>query len=676
MENIRQMKSWLAFWRTYLGATIIICIVGLWRLNLVSQGYISLLHSNWTYFWAAPFGVVILLFMLLWSKYPQRWFSAPPKQVARPAGVLALICLLVFLVVPVLFTSVILYPGYMALSRRIGSVQLAVGLRIFSSAVGYISVRVLLFFGFLTLGMICAKIVWKRLPWSSVFILSLLANAGVYSLAVVFSAVNNYPFSLGWSEVSRYYGASLFFAQRLYGQLEPLPALHPTWHLLLTVPYFFGNLPIWIHRFWQALLQFALTFATGIVLTLRLGLRKRLVFWGVVIWAFLFLSQEQVLFSLLVSVIIIFGWVNPHKFWYATLLVLLASIWAGLSRINWFPVPGILAAVLYFLEISYGDSKSWAHYLWKPATWFFVGTAVAFGVNSLYNSWSGNFIKGGQFASSLTSDLLWNRLLPNSTYPMGILLAAFLASAPLVLIIVLALRRHGETIHPLRLAGIFTAMTVLLLGGLVVSVKIGGGADLHNLDAFFVLLMLVGSYFYLRRWAPETSEALSALTFHPVVLIFAVVIPVWFILQSGGPLFEWDQTTAIQAVNGIRVQTEQVTQKHGEVLFISQRQLLALQMVAVPLVPEYEQDYLMEMVMSHNHAYLNRFQADLQAHRFGMIVSDSYTGSIQKSDLAWAAENNLWVQEVVRPLNCYYDVAEEFKDQGIVLYVPRANPCE
>jgi hypothetical protein len=488
--------------------------------------------------------------------------------------------------------------------------------------------------------------------------------------------VNNYPFSLGWSEVSRYYGASLFFAQRLYGQAESLPALHPTWHILLTIPYFFGNLPIWIHRLWQALLQFTLTLATGIVFTRRLGLRKRLIFWGVAIWAFLFLGQEQILFSLLVSVIIIFGWVDPHKFWRTTLLVLLASVWTGLSRINWFPVPGMLAAVLYLLEIPRSASKSWTHYLWKPAVWVLGGTAVAFGVNSLYNLWSGNFIKGGQFASSLTSDLLLNRLLPNGTYPMGILLAVFLAFAPLILIMVLALRGYKETLHPIRLAGIFTALTVLLLGGLVVSVKIGGGANLHNLDAFFVLLMLVGSYFYFRQWAPETPGGLPVLNHRPALLIFAVVIPVWFILQSGGALFKWDHTSAAQAVNGIRIQTEQVALEHGQVLFISQRQMLALKMVAVPLVPEYEQDYLMEMVMSHNLAYLNRFHSDLQAQRFGLIIADSYSDTIQKNGLAWAAENNLWVQEVVRPLNCYYVGREVFKDQGIVLYVPRAVPCK
>jgi hypothetical protein len=327
------------------------------------------------------------------------------------------------------------------------------------------------------------------------------------------------------------------------------------------------------------------------------------------------------------------------------------------------------------LETPYVDSKSWAHYLWKPAAWSVGGTAIAFVSNSLYNLWSGNLIKGGQFASSLSSDKLWYRLLPNATSSLGILLATLLASTPLILIIILTLRRYSKTIHPLRLVGIFSIMTVFLLGGLVVSIKIGGGADLHNLDVFFVTLMLVGGYFYFSRWVTEDSSPLPAWINIPAIIL-ALVVPIWFILQTGSPLLTWNRIEATQTLNSIRFLTEAVAQKHGEVLFISQRQLLALKMVDVPLVPEDEQDYLMEMAMSHNQAYLDRFHADLQAHRFGMIVADSYNGGLQKMDIAWAAENNRWVQEVALPLNCYYEVVNSFASQGIVIYRPRANPCK
>ena len=669
------MKSSLSFWRSLLGATIAIFLVGLWRLILVTRDSISLLHSNWTYFWAIPFGAILFLFALSWTRPGERWFNSFLKATDRPVGFPGVLCGIAFVASLPVLSVLVFYPDYASLTQRV-SMPLAVAVRNLSTAIRFISVRVLLFWGFVLFGMICSKAAWRKLSWLSAFILSILANAAVYCLVVDFSEVNNYPFSLGWSEVSRYYGASLFFAEQLYSRQFPLPALHPTWHLLLTVPYIFGNLPVWVHRLWQACLQLALTLATGIVFTRRLGLRSRVVFWGVVLWAFLFLRQGLIMFSLLPAAIIVLGWVKPHKFWRTTLLVLLASVWAGLSRINWFPVPGMLAGVLYLFEIPCRDSRSWARYLWKPAAWLLGGTILAFGVNSFYNVLSGNSVKGGLFASSLTSDLLWYRFLPNATYPLGILLATILASAPLVLIILLALRRYRQMFHPLRLAGIFTATAILLAGGLMVSIKIGGGSNLHNLDAYFLMLMLGGGYFYFHRWTPESPMDLPASNNFPA-LVLVIVLPIWFILQTGGALFTWDHVMVNEVENTIRARTEQTAQEGGEVLFISQRQLLALKMVDVPLIPTYEQDYLMEMVMSHNQAYLDRFQSDLRQQRFAMIVVEPQYDHLYKRDRSFAEENNLWVLDVSQPLLCYYKMAYPPEtDLDVALYLPRSQPCK
>jgi hypothetical protein len=668
------MKSSLSFWRSLLGATIAIFLVGLWRLILVTRDSISLLHSNWTFVWAIPFGAILFLFALSWMRPGERWFNSFLKATDRPVGFPGVLGCIAFITSLPVLSLLVLYPDYALLAQRVG-MPVAVVVRNFSTAIGFISVRVLLFWGFVLFGMICTKTAWRKFSWLSVFILSILANAVVYCLVVDFSKVNNYPFSLGWSDVSRYYGASLFFAERLYHQQFPLPVLHPTWHLLLTVPYLFGNLPIWVHRLWQACLQLTLTLATGIVFARRLGLRTRFLFWGVVLWAFLFLRQGQFMFSLLPAAIIVLGWVEPRKFWRATLLVLLASIWAGLSRINWFPVPAMLAGMLYLFEIPYRDSRSWVSYIWKPAAWLFGGTILAFSVNSLYNVLSGNNVIGGQFASSLTSELLWYRLLPNATYPLGILLATILASCPLVLIIFLALGRYHKMFHPLRLAGIFFEIVILLVGGLVVSVKIGGGSNIHNLDAYFVMLMLVGGYFYFHRWTPESPMNLPASNNIPA-LVLAIILPIWFILQTGGVFFTWDPVTVNEVEETIRARTEQISEEGGEVLFVSQRQLLALKMVDVPLIPEYEQDYLMEMVMSDNQPYLDQFQSNLRQQRFAMIVIGPQYDHLYTHDRAFAEENNLWVQEVAIPLNCYYEAVEVFTDQAIAIYVPRDQPCK
>jgi hypothetical protein len=658
-----------------LGVTIAIFIVGMWRLILVTKDSISLLHSNWTFFWAIPFAGILFLFVFSWTAPGEKAFTAFLSISDQPVGFLGVLCGIAFIVSLPVLSVLIFYPGYASLAQHL-SVPLALGVRNLSAALQFISVRILFFWGFVIFGMICSKIAWRKLPWLSALVLSVLANAVVYCLVVNFSAVNDYPFSLSWSEVSRYYGASLFFAKEVYGQQFPLPVLHPTWHLLLTIPFFFSTLPIWVHRLWQAILQFAFILLTGIVFTRRLGNRGRLIFWGIVVWAFLFLQQVQIMFSLLPAAIIVLGWAEPHKFWRTTFLVLFASIWAGLSRINWFPVPGMLAGVLYLLEIPFRDSRSWARYFWKPASWLIGGALLAFGVNSLYNVISGNAIKGGQFASSLTSDLLWYRLLPNASYPLGILLATFLASAPVILIIFLTLRRSGKTLHPWRLAGILTAIAILLAGGLVVSIKIGGGSNLHNLDAYFLMLMVCGGYFYFHRWTPETPVHMPTSNKIPA-LALVIMLPIWFILQMGGTLFTWDHALANTAEQTIQAQAEQAAQSGGNVLFISQRQLLTLQEVKVPLIPAYEQDYLMEMAMSHNQAYLSQFQNDLRNQRFAMIVADPQYDHLYGNERGFAAENNVWVLDVSRPLLCYYQSANPpGMDPDISIYIPRSQPCK
>jgi hypothetical protein len=84
------------------------------------------------------------------------------------------------------------------------------------------------------------------------------------------------------------------------------------------------------------------------------------------------------------------------------------------------------------------------------------------------------------------------------------------------------------------------------------------------------------------------------------VIILAIILPVWFILQVGGELFTWSPERVNEVEATIKTRVEQIAQEGREVLFVSQRQLLALTQVDVALILSYEQDDLMEMVMSHN----------------------------------------------------------------------------
>src|SRR5688572_13332426 len=220
---------------------------------------------------------------------------------------------------------------------------------------------------------------------------------------------------------------------------------------------------------------------------------------------FLFLFMGPVYFHLTIPVILVLVGFSHEDNRQTGIVVLLASIWCGWSRLNWYPMPGMIAAVLYLMEVPY-RGKNIFSYLRKPGLWFIVGTLTAYLSQQVYIALSG--IPDSEiFYTSLASDLLWYRLWPNASYFLGILPGALLASLPVWVAIYVVIRARKRDWHPLRLALIFTALLVLFLGGLIVSLKIGGGANLHNMDAYFSLLLIVFAYFVFARYQPEDGAA-------------------------------------------------------------------------------------------------------------------------------------------------------------------------
>jgi hypothetical protein len=658
------VKSQVCFWRAVLGLTVVFALAGMVQMAQAANGYgIQILHSTWIYLFAAISSFVLFVLALLALTWT-RWITL---LLGWPEAVIGLdkwwriIAGFVLVALPCIFSIAVLHP-YLGKYYFPG-----------------LFTRLALFWCLALTGMFCLRIFKKELFWVGALGVSVLILAVFYRMAVVFSFVSDYPFARGWSEVSRFYGASLFLSQRLYGHKIPLSLLHPAWHLLLTPTYLLGNMPIWVHRLWQAALQVGLTGALGLAVVKRLKLHSRLQIWLTAGWAFLFLMQGPILVHLLFCALIVILGVKPERFWRTTLTVLVASVWAGWCRINWFPVPALMASVIYLLEIPVMNPKRWLAYLWKPVLWFSLGTLVAFASNFLFVNLSGNG-SGGNFASSLTSEKLWYRLLPNFTYPHGVLLDLLLVSAPPILIIFFTLRQASGALHSVRLVGIFGILLILCAGGVVVSTKIGGGSDLHNMDAYLILLLLVAAYLFFDVTTPEHAKAKSFLDYqrpvHLFLTILGLTVPVWFAMQTGQPVFIWDRLQADQELYALKSQAETVSSQGGEVLFISQRQLLALKIVNVPLVPDYEQDSLMEMVMSQNHAYLDRFQSDLQAQRFALIVADEQNIHYYGKKGSFGEENDLWVQNVSIPLLCYYHPASPANEFGVMLYVPNEQPCK
>jgi hypothetical protein len=530
-------------------------------------------------------------------------------------------------------------------------------------------VRFLTFWSFSLLGMWGLKLLHRNLPWLTALLTVVLCQSTLHLLLVYWPRVTDYPFAMGWSETSRFYFPSLFLSEKVYGQEYPWPILHPTLHLLLAPPYLF-DAPLWFHRFWQVAIRYILVGAVVPALMKRLALEGRATRWLVGLWMFLFLFMGPVYFHLTIPVILLllgFSREDDRRTW---IVVILASIWCGWSRLNWYPMPGLIAAVLYLMEVPYRGKTLWS-YLLKPASWFFVGTMTAYLAQRLYIALSG-IPDSGIFYTSLASDLLWYRLLPNASYFLGILPGALLASLPVWIAMYLVIRSRRNDWHPIRLVLIFAALLVLFLGGLVVSLKIGGGANLHNMDAYFSLLLIVFAYFVFARYQPETGGAAQHVPLPWLLVLALIVMPAWSYLQFniGFPAENSPRTQAV--LTELQERIDQVNAQGGEVLFITQRHLISMHMLEnVTLVPEYEREDLMEIAMANDIQHIRQFREVMEDQRFALIIVDPLTYNILSRQRSFAEENNVWVTRIMKQILCNYREEAVFPEDEIALYVPQ-----
>lgn len=552
------------------------------------------------------------------------------------------------------------------------------------------------------------KVAFKT-SWAGGFASALVILGVTYEIFVRFHAVTTYPFSVGWSESSRFYYGSLYFAQSIYGMKVPLSTLHPSRYFLQSLPFLFPNLGLAFSRFWQFFLWIGLTSVTALVLAQRAltsgpppegrGVGVRALFAG---WIFLFLLRVGVYYHLEVMVFVPLLFVSAKHPWRSLAAIIFASAWAGVSRVNWFPVPAMIAIAIYLLEVPVSgkveSSKSplstFYKYLATPALWLVIGLLTAFAAQAAYIPLSGNANNVQAFVSSFVSDKLWYRLWPNDSYPLGIVPAILIVSGPLLVALILATVRYGmvsrpshNNLHPLRWVGLWGMLVVLFAGGLVVSVKIGGGGDLHNMDAYAALIGVIAAWFIGEKVTGEDGQKLQVTASWPVTAV-ALLIPLIFIVPLLSPMQNFNQSANQEAFKQLKGVAEQAGQK-GPVLFITERHLLTFHQIDLPLVPEYENVMLMEMAMSNNQPYLQQFYSDLRNHRFAAIVTGKQNIGITDEG-AFAEENNVWNSRISPYIQCYYEPVVitslvknkvmtnityiEADESRIEFYVPRTTP--
>ena len=294
--------------------------------------------------------------------------------------------------------------------------------------------------------------------------------------------------------------------------------------------------------------------------------------------------------------------------------------------------------------------------------------------------------------------LLWYRLFPNATYGVGILLALLIAIAPTLAILFYLSASRKWVLNTWQKLVIILPLLAFLAVGLVASTKIGGGGDLHNMDMF-----LIGIFFTAvvawenggRQWLGQVAESpLLVKAMLVLVLVIPGIQPLSMLRSFSFPQdLTWlvtltdvsdekflEMVPPQDEVDDIlqNIQREVEARKsQGEVLFLDQRQLMTFGYIKdVPFVPEYEKKMLMNEAMSANAAYFASFYADLETHRFSLIISEPLRAPVKDSNYQFGEENNAWVKWVVEPVLCYYQEIQTFKSAQIQLLVPKQGELD
>ncbi len=509
------------------------------------------------------------------------------------------------------------------------------------------------------------KKIKRQLSFWHVLLLVSLILAVIYRISCQLPQISNNPFSLSYSDGSWLYMATIFRSQDFYGTFTGYPFVNFTRVLLQSIPFFFNSPPIWVHRAWDVFLMVSITSLTSWLLTRRLHLPSRYWRWVLFLGVFLFIQQGPVYYFLQIPVIIMLAWFDPKRYWRSAAVLAVATVWASLSRVNWIPYPGMLAVALYVVETPY--SSNWKLYFKKIPGWFLIAVGSAAITLLIYNTLPGNdslLYSSGTF----TTPLAWYRMGPSPEYRIGMIPWITLLSLPILELIFLNIYKGG--IHKIRVATVTFLLGILFVGCTVVSVKYGGGGNLHNYDTFYMLLLICG--LYLLSGNLPFDKPVQPINLWKPAFIAAYLVPIVFTFSTSLSLYSWDKQQARDEIDTLN-QLIQTANENGEmVLLSSQRQLLAFGLtVPEPFTTGYDHLILMEMSMAENQTYLQQFYERLEDHTYAYIIIGKLYNEDQPPYIPFFLENNQWRDNIVIPILANYQLQTFLPGCGLAIYVPR-----
>ena len=567
--------------------------------------------------------------------------------------------------------------------------------------------------------------------------LTLISGAAVFILSL--GNVTSYPFSLGWSEGNRWWDYSILFGRDIYIYPEDksIPVLLDVGRQFIGgIPFLLPNVTIWQARLWTGLVNAVPYFVLGLV-AFKSAQFKRWQWILVSLWTMIFVLQGPIHPPLLwCAIFVAFAWGKP--LWLAVPLIFVTSYFAEVSRYTWMFAPGMWAAMLEFAggdsiltaknardakkDLKLGDtsiqlsaSLSGLRGSNDRAVWiraisvgiagilggyvapFFLPAILAGLSPSVSSSLGGGVTLAGIGSEASSQELLWYRLFPNATYPEGILIGLLLAVGPLIAVLIYLSVTRRWALTSLQKLAVILPLLAFLVVGLIVSVKIGGGGDLHNLDMFIIGLLFAGAMAWHHSGAKWILESAASPVWIRIVLLFMVVYPAYYPMKFIAPnrVAEEDMTWVMtladippqgpfpellpyktdsdKALKDIKDAIEEYA-PNGDILFIDQRQLLTFKYVTgVPLVPEYDKKVLINEAMSASESYFQSFYRDLAAQRFSLIITNPLHERVQTEEDNFGEENNAWVEWVSAPVLCFYEPVNTLKKVRIQLLVPKED---
>jgi len=496
-----------------------------------------------------------------------------------------------------------------------------------------------------------------------------------------FSTCSNYPFNSYWSEGGRIFNAFQIYAPLVSNAHFSWPWLDPARSLMDGIILLIPGTQIWMWRAWIETLFLITAFSTSYLVVKKAFLaRERIkkslishgVSWLLTVWGGLFLLQGPVYYHLLLGIIPVLLFYKHERNWRTGILIAVMGIWTGLTRVNWFLMPAIVATTLYLLEES-RSATSFFRYLRWPILWGMLNIITSISTYFVSIKTSG---KPSILADSMNYGFFRIKLWPNIGNSLGLIPGILLITAPVIIITIFYLWMYWKRIDWVRVALLAILLSILGAGSTVVSLRAGGGYDFHNYDTLLVVLLIIGIYSGLGSLSLDNITAdqkTILLDIRVICMLFC--LPVFFLAKNiphhiGYP----DSSNNTQTIRDINQTIEDKASNTADiVLFIDFRQFIVYRLVnSTQIYIPYEKIELMEMAMANNKYYFEEFQANIRNRKFALIVSKPLHGVIIRAytDPYWY-ENNVWAEYVASPILQYYEPIYLNNDSRVVIYAPK-----